>query len=101
MVDSELKETYDLVKEIPLHLVVSIAASRDGLISPALMRVAGTEPEMREEDIGDLSEVISIWKLNSSRPLLECERRWVCMAQRELVRRIVERQRHSGRTIPA
>ena len=101
MADSELKEKYGKVKEIPLHQVVSIAGSRDGLISPALMRVAGTEPDMQEEEIGDFSEIISIWKLNSSRPLLECERRWVGVAQRELVRRIVERERHSLSTIVA
>jgi hypothetical protein len=93
MSDLELKGTYGKVKEIPLHQVASIAGSRDGLISPALMRLAGTEPEMQEEDIGDFSEVISIWKLNSSRPLLECERRWIAAAERELVRRIVERER--------
>jgi hypothetical protein len=99
MSDFELKEKNCKVKEIPIHLVASIAGSRDGLISPALMRVAGTEPEMQEEDIGDFSEIISIWKLNCSRPLLECERLWVGVAQRELVRRIVERQRHSCRSI--
>ncbi len=97
----EQKEDYGKIKEIPIHLVASIAGSRDGLISPALMRVAGTAPEMQEEDIGDFSEIISIWKLNSSRPLLECERRWVGVAQRELVRRIVERERHSVSTIVA
>lgn len=94
MGDFELKEDYGKVKEIPLHQVASIAGSRDGLISPALMRVAGSAPEMQEEDIGDFSEIISIWKLNSSRPLLECERRWVEAAERELVRRIVERELH-------
>jgi len=99
MPDFELKENYGIVKEIPIHLVVSIAGSRDGLISPALMRVAGTEPEMQEEDIGHFSELISIWKLNTTRALLECERRWVGVAQRELVRRIVERQRHPVSTI--
>ena len=101
MSDLELKGTYGKIKEIPIHLVVSIAGSRDGLISPALMRVAGTAPEMQEEDIGDFSEIISIWKLNCSRPLLECERRWVGIAQSELVRRIAERERHSVSTLVA
>lgn len=101
MGDFEQKEDHGKIKEIPIHLVVSIAGSRDGLISPALMRVAGTAPEMQEEEIGDFSEVISIWKLNSSRPLLECERRWVGVAQSELVRRIVERERHSVSAIVA
>ena len=84
---------YSDIKRMPIHLVVSIAASRDRLISPALMLVAGTEPELQEEEVGDFSEVISVWRLNASRPLLPCELRWVRVAQRELVARIVARGR--------
>jgi hypothetical protein len=84
---------YSDIKRMPIHLIVSIAASRDGLISPALMRAAGTEPELQEDEVGEFSEVMSIWRLNASRPLLPCELRWVRVAQSELVARIVARGR--------
>jgi hypothetical protein len=90
------EEDYSVIERMPIHLVVSIAASRGGIISPALMRVAGTEPELQEDEVGDFSEIISIWKLNADRALLPCELRWVRVAQKELVARIVARGRKSA-----
>jgi len=84
---------YNDIKRMPINLVVSIAASCEGQISPALMRAAGTEPELQEDEVGDFSEVMSVWRLHASRPLLPCELRWVRVAQRELVGRIVARGR--------
>ena len=84
---------YSHIKRMPIHLVASIAASCEGQISPALMRAAGTEPELQEDEVGDFSEVMSVWRLHASRPLLPCELRWVRVAQRELVGRIVARGR--------
>ena len=87
------EEDYSVIERMPIHMVVSIAASRGELISPALMRVAGTEPELQEDEVGDFSEVMSIWRLNASRALLPCELHWVRVAQKELVARIVARER--------
>ena len=92
----EVKVDYSVIKEMPTCLVVSIAASRDWLISSVLLHVANSKHEQyAKESIDEDDDILRICKLETSRTLLESEQRWIRVAKKELERRIIERKRRT------